>query len=107
MMMPVGHWIEAGKTFLDEIYKPLMVQISGGRDNDVVGRKSLPVKIKQIFLLEGANRLLGSQNRLAQRMVFPEILGKDLMDQIVRVIFVHLDLFQDHAFLARDVLGIE
>ena len=40
-------------------------------------------------------------------MIFPEILGEDFVDEIVRIVFVHLDFFHDHAALAGDVGGIE
>ena len=29
------------------------------------------------------------------------------MDEVVGIVLIHLDLFQDHAFFPRDVLGIE
>ena len=40
-------------------------------------------------------------------MVLPEILGKDFMHQIIRIVLIHLDLFQNHALFAGNVLGIE
>ena len=36
-------------------------------------------------------------------MILPEVLGKDLVYQVVRIIFVHLDLFENDAALANDV----
>ena len=44
---------------------------------------------------------------MPERMVFPEILGEDFVDQVVGIVLVHLDLFEDDAALAADVLGIE
>src|SRR5579859_1865094 len=40
-------------------------------------------------------------------MILPEVLGKYLMDKVIGIIFIHFDLFQDHAFFAGDVLGIK
>ena len=40
-------------------------------------------------------------------MIFQEILGKDFVDEIVGIIFVHLDLFEDHAAFAGNVGGIK
>ena len=37
-------------------------------------------------------------------MIFPEILGKDLVDEVIGIILVHLDLFEDHAALAGNVV---
>src|SRR5205085_11712191 len=45
--------------------------------------------------------------RSAQCMVLPEVLGKDLMDQIIRIVLIHLDLFQDDALFPRNIFGIE
>ena len=40
-------------------------------------------------------------------MVLEEVLGEDLVHQVVGIVLVHLDLFQDDAALARDLLGVE
>ncbi len=40
-------------------------------------------------------------------MVLPEILGKNLVHQVVGIVFVHLDLFENHAPLAHDVFIVE
>ena len=40
-------------------------------------------------------------------MPAPEPLGEELVHEIVRRIFHHLDLLEHHLLLARDVLGIE
>ena len=106
-MKAVGHAFQRGEAIFNQLHKGVMIQISRRRNDHVVGREALAVKIKQLFLLKGADSFFRSQDRLAQRMVLPEILGKDFMHQIIRIIFIHLDLFQDHAFFASDVLGIE
>ena len=40
-------------------------------------------------------------------MALPEVLGEELVDQIVRRVLDHLDLFEDHLLLALDVVGGE
>ena len=40
-------------------------------------------------------------------MILPEALGEELVDQDVGIVFVDLDLFEDHAALALDVSGGE
>src|SRR4029077_14223950 len=67
----------------------------------------LGVKAEDGVLVELANGLLGAQYGLAEWVVFPEILREYLMDEVVRIVFVHLDLFEDHAFFASDVFGFE
>src|SRR5438034_8205395 len=104
-MVAIGNRIERQETSFNQVKKTTVVQVSGCGNNDVVGRKALPVKSKQLLLLERADRLLGAQNRLAQRMVFPEILGEDFVDEVIGIVLVHLDLFQYHAFFPNDVLG--
>ena len=40
-------------------------------------------------------------------MILPEVLGKDLVDEIVGIILVHFDLFQNDAPLTSDILNGE
>src|SRR3954451_13654957 len=84
-----------------------MIKISGSRDNDVVGRKPVSVRVENRWPLKPLNRLFGAEDRLAKRMVLPEILCEDLVDQIIGVILVHLDFFHDDAALAANVGVIE
>ncbi len=44
---------------------------------------------------------------MAERVVFPESLGEDFVDEIVGVVLVHLDLFEDDAALAGDFIAGE
>src|SRR5581483_4491658 len=104
-MEAVRHAVKPSKALLDQPHKLTVVQIAGRRDDHVIGSKALTVKIKYLLLLKRPYRVLGPQNRLAQRMVFPKALRKDLMDKIVRVIFVHFNFFQDHALFAVNVIG--
>ena len=36
-------------------------------------------------------------------MIFPKALGENLMYEVIRIVLVHLDFFQNHAALAADV----
>ena len=40
-------------------------------------------------------------------MIFPEVLSKDFVDEVVGIVLVHLDLFQNDAALAQDVFIVE
>src|SRR5581483_1665054 len=53
------------------------------------------------------DRLLGSKDRFAEGVILPEVLGEDLMYEVVWAVLVHFDFFQDHAAFARDVPRIE
>src|SRR5262249_18516591 len=44
---------------------------------------------------------------LAQRMVTPEVLDEDFVDEVIGIVLIHLDLFQNYAEFTADILGIE
>ena len=50
---------------------------------------------------------LRAENRPAERMVLPESLREELVDEIVGRVLDHLDLFDDDLLLALDVVGRE
>ena len=85
----------------------LVLQMAGGGNDQIAGRKTLPVEIQHRIALELPDRVLGSEDRLAQGVVFPETLGKDFVDQIVGIVLVHFYFFEDHAALAANVGGVE
>ena len=49
----------------------------------------------------------GAQNRAAERVVLPEPLREELVDEVVRRVLDHLDLFDDDLLLALEVLDAE
>ena len=65
------------------------------------------ILLKHRFALETLYSFFGSQNRLAQRMVLPEIRREDFVDQVIRAVRLHLDFFEDDALLALDVAVAE
>src|SRR5580704_11783630 len=81
--------------------------MTGGGDDHVAGRKTLLVEIPDRIALEFLDRILGSEDGLAQRVILPEILGKDFMDQVVGIVLVHLYFFEDHTALPANVSGVE
>ncbi len=107
LKMAVGHGLQTRKPIFDQIDEAVVIQVSGGRDDEIVGHKALVIEIQQSFLLERAYRLLGAENRFAERMILPEILGEYLVDQIVGVVLIHLDLFEDDALFPNNVPAIE
>ena len=40
-------------------------------------------------------------------MILPKILGEDFVDEVIGIILVHLDLFQNHAAFPIDVFQLE
>src|SRR5947207_5473449 len=90
-----------------ELDKTLVVQISCCRDDYVSRRKTLAVKIEYRRALKTLHCVAGTQDGSAKRMVLPEILGKDFMHQVVGIVLVHLDFFENHSPLAGDVLVVK
>ncbi len=85
------------------VYKSLVIQVARRREHHVAPAEAVAVVAEELRLLQPPHRFLGSQDRLAQRMAAPEVLGKDLVHQVVGVVLVHLDLFEDHAPLTLDI----
>ena len=99
--------LHVSEMFGHQFHELLVLQMPGGGDDHVSGRKTLPVEIQHRIALEFPDRVLGPQDRLAERMILPEILGEDFVDQVVGIVLVHLYFFEDDAALAADVIGIE
>src|SRR5439155_21054343 len=78
----VAHWLHVCEMFGDQLYKPLVIQISRGRDDHVSRRKALAVEIHHGRTLESSHGIAGPKNWPAQRMVFPKILGEDFVHEI-------------------------
>ena len=96
--------LETARDLFDE---GVVFEIAGGGKDHVAADEALAVVVEERLLLEAADGLLGAENRLAEGMVLPEILSKDLVDEVVGVVFVHLDLFENDAAFAGDVFGGE
>ena len=47
------------------------------------------------------------ENRAPERVTFPEVLREQLVDEVVRRVLDHLDLFEDHLLLALDLVRRE
>ena len=56
-------------------------------------------------LVQGRDRLGHAQNRPPERVILPELLGEQLVDEVVRRVLHHLDFFEDDLLLAFDVVG--
>src|SRR5215469_13726078 len=96
-----------GKVLVHKIDEVGVIQVAGGRYDQVPWNEPLPIQIEDDWLLESSHRFFGSEYRFAQRVIFPEILREDLVHEVVGIILVHLDLFEDDAALANDVLNGE
>src|SRR6516165_7802278 len=83
--------------------KLVMLEVAGRGENHVAAAKAAYVVVEELPLIQPPNGRGGTQDRLAERMILPEILGKELMHQHVRIIFVDLDLLEDDPALALNL----
>src|SRR5579862_6320375 len=90
-----------------EFHELIVIEVAGRCDNNVAGGEAVRIGFEYRIALETLDGFFGAQDRLTQRMVLPEILGKDFVDEIIRVVLVHFDLFENHAAFASDIAGIE
>ena len=69
------------------------------------------VRVREICPQQiGVERLDGfarAENRTAQRVILPEALGEELVDEVVRRVLDHLDLFDDDLLLPLEILDAE
>ena len=94
---PVAHQIHHARVF----------EMPGRGDQDVRRLVCTLVVIAQHAVPEIANRVLGSENGPANGMVFPEIAREDLMQEVLGIVHLHLQLFQNDALFFLDVLVAE
>jgi hypothetical protein len=85
----------------------VVLDVAGRRDDQVrraVGAREIR---PQPLAGERLDGFLRAEDRAAERMVGPEVLGEQLMDQIVGRILDHLDLFEDDLLFPIDVFLAE
>ena len=85
----------------------VVLEIAGGGEDHVAAAETAGVVVEELLLIEAADGLGGSQDRLAEGMIFPEILREELVDEDVGIVFVDLDLFENDAAFALDFGGSE
>src|ERR1700736_4815047 len=68
-----------------KIHQMVMLQIAGGSDQYVRGRIIPAIVVLNLFAIEVSYGLFGAEDRLPQRMVFPEIAREDLVQEVFRI----------------------
>src|SRR5436190_1693514 len=87
-MEAIAHRLHFLEMLGHEFYKTFMIQIAGRGNDHVAGRKSLAIEIKDRTAVKSFNCVAGAQDRSAKRMIFPEVLGENLVDEVVGIVFV-------------------
>src|ERR1700733_16314375 len=79
----------------------------GGGHDDVTGGEAVGIGIEHCLPLEALHGFFGSKDGFAEGMILPEVLGKDFVNQVIGIVLVHFDLFEDYSALTGDVLSGE
>src|SRR5947208_15377817 len=85
----------------------VVVQMACRGKNHVARREAAGVVVEYDLLVEAGNRLLGPEDRSAQGVPLPEVLREGLVNEVIGFVLIHLDLLEDDALLASDVLRNE
>src|SRR2546421_12644657 len=89
------------------LFRSIVLDVAGSSDDEMIGRKPILIASAKRVAIEFFNGFRRAQNGAAERMTGPEAARKNLVEQIFRVVQVHLDFFEDHLALFLQVLGIE
>ncbi len=84
-----------------------MRDVAGGGDHQMIRREPISEAHTERVAMEPANCFRCAENRPAERMLRPEATGENFVEEILGVVQVHLDLFEDHLALFPNVVGIE
>src|ERR1017187_4374019 len=95
---------EAAEAFGDLGDEGVVMEVAGGGKDHVARGKAVGVIVEDGGPGEGGDSLDRAQDGAAEGVTLPEVLGKGFVDEIVGIILVHLDFFEDDAPLAGDVL---
>src|SRR6266581_5349792 len=89
--------------FFDEFDQARMFEIAGSGDDHVVRGVPGTITGEHRVAIETAHRFGSAENRAAEGMVGPEALRKQLVDQILGIIQLHLDFFENHLLFFAEV----
>ena len=95
---------QAAELLRDQVAYSGVLEVADGRNDQVARRVGVDEVLAETIRVERLDRFARPENGPPERMVLPEALGEQLVDQIVGRILDHLDLFDDHFLLALDVV---
>ncbi len=85
-----------------EIKKPLVRDIAGSSDDDVVWRVGAAKGGAKGFAIEAADCLRSAEDGAAERMLSPKIAGKHFVDEVFGIVFNHANFFENDGALTID-----
>ena len=84
-----------------------VLEIADRRHDQVARRIGVREVRAQQVGVERLDGFAGAENRTAERVILPEPLREELVDEIVRRVLDHLDLFDDDFLFALEVVDAE
>ena len=92
---------------LNQFHRLAVSDIAGGGYDEVIRREPILKAGAKSFAIEAADRFRGTQNGPAEGMFGPKAPSENLMEEIFRIVQVHLDFFKDNLALFPDVVGVK
>ena len=83
----------------------LVVDAARGRDDEALGPVVPTVEAQHLRPRGAGDARLRPEDRSAERVVGPERLLEQVVDELVRRVLVHVDLLEDHLALGLEVRG--
>ena len=84
-----------------------VIDRAGGSDNQALRRVPRVEVVEERLTIGRADRFLGADDVPAERLVAEQQVVVHAVDVVARRVDVHVQLFDDHALLALDLLGVE
>ena len=84
-----------------------MLDVADRRHDQIGSRVGVGEVRAQPVLGQRFDGVLGAEDRPSERVTRPEILREQLMDEVVRRVLDHLDLFEDDLLFPADILAAE
>src|SRR6185369_3419321 len=105
----LGHRLrlQRAEMVFGKLYQFLVRQAAGRCDQNILGSVIAPVVAFHAIAIETADGLPGPQNWTPQRMALPKVTGENFVDQVLGVVDIHLELFENDALFLLDVALFE
>ena len=81
--------------------------VARGGQHQAIGSKPISKTLAQRLAIETPHRFRCAENGPPKRMARPKSAGENFVQQIFRIVEIHLDFFEDHLALFFYVFGIE
>jgi hypothetical protein len=101
----IGTGGEGAELILDLLHKVVVVKVAGCGEDDVARSEAAGIEVEDGLLIEARDGLDGAKDGTAEGVILPEVLGESLVYEVVGIVLVHLDLFEDDTPFAGDVFG--